>query len=112
MSDYRSVEFSTIVIAGFVIFLAIIGIIMVVGLISLDRKNAASPLMRKHGVVADKEYINSNSLFFAETSVLFSLDDGSRVRLRIPGKSDVVVGDTGTVTWQGNAFKSFDRDIK
>ncbi len=105
-------EFEFIVIVVTMVFIAIVAIMTLAGVKSIDNKNASSPIMKKHGTVADRESINGNSVLFAETSILFVFDDGSRVRLRIPGQSNLVVGDTGTVTWQGTAFQNFEHDPK
>lgn len=102
---------------AFMFIAILVGMMIVVMIMSAamkmkrDAANAACPVNRMRARVVDKQQQSENGIVvYSRIWVLFELDDGRRVRLILPGNSNVVVGDRGNLTWQGDAIISFVRD--
>ena len=73
-----------------------------------NAQNAACPMESKWAKVVDKQNLPGNAILsMSQMWVVFEFADGSRRRLNIPATQTVVIGDTGTLTWQGEAMISF-----
>ena len=82
-----------------------------------NRLNRASPLSQSLATVVDKreEVSGSSSRYGGQTSTTyyatFELPSGQRLELAVSGPTSgqLVVGDTGQLTWQGTWFRGFGR---
>ncbi len=92
--------------------LVVCGLIIIAGAVaSYQRrsKNEACPELRMHATVVDKPSIPVNTIY-ALVWVTFQVEDGRRVRLNMPYQKAPLLGDSGMLTWQGDAMRSFVRD--
>ncbi len=108
-------EFIEEFVGPFLIVILVLGILsaIFIAISSVNRssKNAACPIQSKHARVIDKPTVPANTICL-ELLVTFELDNGERVRLIVSGKSQsqLLLGDAGMLTWQGNALRQFIRD--
>lgn len=87
-------------------------IIIAVAKSARDNANNAQPLRCELAQVVEKQQLPANTIMsLSEMWVLFELEDGQRIRLIVKATNDLVVGDTGYLTWQGKAMRSFDRKV-
>ena len=99
------------IIAILFIVMAAICVISLIIKKSADAKNASCPLQRMNARVVDKQQLPGNTIRSISTMwVLFEMENGMRKRFVIPAtKENMVIGDVGTLTWQGEAMVSFNR---
>ncbi len=74
-----------------------------------NKENESLPIMRAHAVLLEKPQETPGGIAIV-VATTFQLDDGRRVRLSVPAKHNLIVGDKGMLTWQGTAFRSFTLD--
>lgn len=106
----------------FFAILTFIIILMVIAALNY-KKNASSPILEQHAKVASKRSevigdsnMNNNSSFddtYTRYYVTFETDAGQRMELAVSGREFgmLVEGDRGKLTYQGEWFKKFDRDM-
>ncbi|MCY6484091.1 DUF2500 domain-containing protein [Clostridium aestuarii] len=104
-------------------FLIVMGMIIYGVVTSANRyhKNATSPILTQHGKVITKRtsvthHCNSNNHRSSSHTyyyVTFETDAGQRIELTISGKEYGMLaeGDCGMVTYQGEWFKQFKREV-
>ena len=112
-------------------FIAVVAVIIAIGLVipmtarsrnpthHQDRLNRAAPSLQTPARVVDKrEEVTGRSSSYGGTTttsyfVTFQFPDGSRIELPVSGPTagQLVVGDSGTLTWQGTWFQGFEREI-
>lgn len=98
----------------FVVVMLMIGVISAIILAGAKRRevtvNNAQPLRKEFAMVVDKEQVPPGTIMFGNPWVLFELNSGSRVRVRVsPSQNHLVIGDTGMLTWRGERLISFNR---
>ena len=118
--------FDIIPIISIIFFLTILILIIIqmARAASNYKKNASSPILEQHAKVISKRSevtghsnMNSNSSFHNTTHtryyVTFETDAGQRMELTVSGRDFgmLVEGDRGKLTYQGEWFKKFDRDM-
>ena len=96
------------------IILGVMVAIIIISAIIIKAKaaqNAACPVQQMKARVIDKERLPGNAIrSFSTLWVMFELENGIRKRMVISGTQDtMVVGDSGTLVWQGDAMISFNR---
>jgi len=113
------------VTAVFVVIIVIIALIPMLarrsqGLTGRQEKmNRAAPRMQAPAKVVDKreQVSGTSSSYGGMTSTsyfaTFEFPDGSRLELPVtgPNSGQLVVGDSGRLTWQGTWFQGFEREI-
>jgi len=84
-----------------------------------NKANTRAPLLESLATVVDKrEEVHGASLQYGGTTlttyyVTFQLPDAQRLELTVlgPTSGQLVVGDTGQLTWQGTWFRGFQRQV-
>lgn len=95
--------------------LMILGVISWVTLVAMKRKkdadNSRMPRYREMAMVVDRQQVPPGTvLLFDNPWVLFELQNGRRVRVSATKTCrDLIVGDRGMLTWQGDQMISFSR---
>ncbi len=81
---------------------------------SREIEDSSHPLRSARAKVLEKQQFPSNATIYATTLgwFLFELESGERLRLRAKALCGLVVGDTGTLTWQGERVRNFEWDEK
>ncbi len=100
------------VVFGIFITMVIISIICLIIKKGVDSKNASCPMQQMKARVVDKQNLPGNAIRSMSTMwVVFELENGLRKRMIIPAtKDDMVVGDVGILSWQGEAMVAFSRN--
>ena len=97
----------------------LLGVVLLFGFIAAAMKgaqqqntqNTASQMQSRWAKVVDRQSLPGNAMLsMSQIWVLFEFADGSRLRLNLPAAQTVAVGDSGTLTWQGDAVISFRHD--
>ena len=100
------------IFVGIMIVCVISCIVMTVLKRKSDAENARLPIRREMAMVVEKEQLPPDAIpAFSNPWILFELQDGRRVRVN--GNythSDLILGDVGMLTWQGNRIVSFSRN--
>ena len=74
-----------------------------------EKEDDAQPLLKTYAKVIEKQSLNANSLVTSSASmIVFETETGERVRLCVD-KMELVLGDSGMLTWQGKRFVAFER---
>lgn len=105
--DSSEIDFEFIMM--FLIVFAVIAVIL--GVIMASKRTLevqAAPIKRVSATVAEKQPV-SQSQMNTQSWVTFQLGNGTRIRLVVPDRASLVVGDKGMLVYQGTAFRSFER---
>lgn len=100
----------------FMFFMILVGLCAVMWIfvaILRGRQNAANkaqPVRREWAKVVDKQQLAPNAIAF-EIWVMFELKSGQRLRLTAKAQNSLIVGDEGTLTWQGSKVQNFQRSV-
>lgn len=90
-----------------------IAVIMCVILLVLrkknERENAKKPVLTVGATLIDKQQIQPGQIPIGGIWVVFELENGDRVKLIADMRNSLMIGDTGTLTYQGNKILGFDR---
>lgn len=73
-------------------------------------QNKTQPVRVKPAKVIDMQQVSSNEVVFGEIWVMFEMEDGERIRLNAKANNTWMVGDKGTLTWQGKRILKFERN--
>lgn len=84
--------------------------IILAGIVKLSQSasDSAQPVRTEKAKLIEKDNIPAGS-FASEIRVLFETESGERIRLRAKVPNSLVVGDEGTLTWQGGKIIKFER---
>ena len=108
------VWFLAIVVIGFLVVLAIPVVIAVMRVARRWSIEKRSPLAKGEARVVDKRTQLSGSRPETQTYyVTFEFPTGQRLELEVPGRDSgvLVVGDQGTLAWQGPRYLGFAREV-
>lgn len=113
------INLEDITMSDIMMFLAImIGVALVFWVIvkiarrGQEQADASCPIQRAMATVVDKQQLPAGSVTFSSLSriwIMFDLEDGSRIKLFDSVSSNLIVGDTGRLCWQGDSIISFSR---
>lgn len=79
---------------------------------SQNAQTAPRPTETRWAKVVDKQSFSGGApLSMSQMWVLFEFSDGSRLRLNTPAAQTITLGDSGMLTWQGDAMISFSQGI-
>lgn len=101
--------FVATIIAMFII-VAVLWIIVAVMKKKEDDENNAQPVMTRKAKLVDKQQVAAGDIVIGEIWTLFELEDGERIRLDAKPQNNLVIGDSGRLTWQGKRILRFERD--
>ncbi|MDR1712114.1 MAG: DUF2500 domain-containing protein [Propionibacteriaceae bacterium] len=102
------------VFSVFLVFGGIVWLIVVGSFLWPLLKNAGQPVLTSHArVVDERTEISGSPSTHTTYFATFELPSGERVELEVSGSTSgqIVTGDAGMLTWQGTAFKGFQREI-
>ena len=75
-----------------------------------DADNNSKPIQSGKARLVDKQQLSSDTILsISEMWVLFELENGNRVQLIAKAQNNLVIGDEGYLTWQGNKILKFER---
>lgn len=79
-----------------------------------EASDNAQPINTARAKLIDKQQLASDAIVLPSTLIwfLFETEDGRRLRLNAKAQCGLVVGDTGSLTWQGSRVRNFERDKK
>ena len=103
-----------IVIVGFLVVLAIPMVIAVLRVARRWSIEKRSPLDKAEARVVDKRTLVTGGRPETQTYyVTFEFPTGQRLELEVPGRDSgvLVVGDQGTLAWQGPRYLGFAREV-
>ena len=100
------------ILLGVLIAMIILSVITLIIIKIMKARNEACPLQQAKARVADKQQLPGNAIRSLSTMwVVFELENGIRKRMIIPGtKDDMIIGDVGVLSWQGEEMVSFTRN--
>lgn len=108
---------SEIFLSFLLLGLAIVGVIIIVSAVAKVKEqnayNASQPIQTKPCKVIAKEYVVASNPNLG-SFVTFEMTTGERKRLRINAQAaaQIIVNDTGRLTFQGDHFYTFTLDRK
>ncbi|HEY3546604.1 MAG TPA: DUF2500 domain-containing protein [Propionicimonas sp.] len=108
---------AVVAIAVVVTFAILLGIPVVIAVLRVARRRSIekrSPLSRAEARVVDKRTeLAGGRAEDQRYYVTFEFPTGNRLELEVPGRESgvLVVGDQGTVAWQGPRYLGFAREV-
>lgn len=114
LGDLENVEVGEFL---FLLFAILFGILIIVALFykyaTWKRKtdDEACPIREAHVRVVHCDALQANAIpQWSSVNVVFETDSGERVRFVVMASENYLVGDCGTLKWQGKSIRSFIRD--
>ena len=108
IGDYSVAEILLIGSILFVVFMVLQAVIRVALNKAQDKENSTLPTKTRKATLIDIQQRTEKDALVTIIWCIFETDDGERVRVSCPCDSSYVVGDTGTLKWQGAKLISFD----
>lgn len=104
-------DLTTILIA-----ILVIGVICTVALVVIKNReveaNARLPIRKELAMVVEKEQLPLDTVIVIDNPwVTFELRNGSHVRVRSSRHGELITGDIGMLSWQGDRMISFTRNV-
>lgn len=110
IDDFTVPEILMIVCAVLVAYWVIQAVIRVALGKKEDKENSVLPIKTRKATLIDIQQRTEKDILVTIIWCIFETEDGERVRVSCPCDAGYVVGDTGTLRWQGVKVISFDPD--